>query len=95
HRTATSGSLFVWLCKNLEAAPKHPDLLVRYEESIDVGVAEVSLDPCAQKDIGDLCSVALWSKRILDEMVTKMEITEEAQVLFFQVLGKNCTFYHI
>ncbi|KAG0196509.1 hypothetical protein BGX33_001570 [Mortierella sp. NVP41] len=91
--TATSGSLFVRLCKNLESAPKHPDLLVRYRESTDVGVAEVSLEPCAQKDIGDLCRVALWSKRILDELVTRMEITEEAQILFFQVTGKNCTFY--
>ncbi|KAG9067044.1 hypothetical protein KI688_012956 [Linnemannia hyalina] len=31
--------------------------------------------------------------RILDELVTRMEITEEAQVLFFQVIGKKCTFY--
>jgi hypothetical protein len=93
--TATSGSLFVPLCKNLESAPKHPDLLVRYRgsSSTDVGVAEVSLEPCAQKDTGDLCRVALWSKRILDELVTKMEITEGIQVLFFQVIGKNCTFY--
>ncbi|CAO3568897.1 unnamed protein product [Mortierella alpina] len=91
--TATSGSLFVRLCKNLESAPKHPDLLVRYRESTDVGVAEVSLEPCAQKDIGDLCRVSLWTKRILDELVTKMDITEEAQVVFFQVIGKNCTFY--
>ncbi|KAG0362882.1 hypothetical protein BGX24_005042, partial [Mortierella sp. AD032] len=91
--TATSGSLFVRLCKNLESTPKHPDLLVRYRESFDVGVAEVSLESCAQKDIGDLCRVALWSKRILDELVTRMEITEEVQVLFFQVIGKNCIFY--
>ncbi|KAG0318657.1 hypothetical protein BGZ99_005557 [Dissophora globulifera] len=34
-----------------------------------------------------------FSKRILDELVTRMEITEEAQVLFFQVIGKKCTFY--
>ncbi|KAF9346777.1 hypothetical protein BGX34_003615 [Mortierella sp. NVP85] len=98
--TATSGSLFVRLCKHLETAPKHPDLLVRYrneestsQERTDIGVAEVSLDPCPQKDIGDLCRIALWSKRIMDEIVTKMEITEEARILFFQVIEKNCTFY--
>ncbi|KAF9119789.1 hypothetical protein BGX30_003617 [Mortierella sp. GBA39] len=91
--TATSGSLFVRLCKNLENAPKHPDLFVRYRESTDVGVAEITLELCAQKDIGDLCRVALRSKRILDELVARMEITEEAQVLFFQAIGKNCTFY--
>ncbi|KAF8942780.1 hypothetical protein BGZ47_006158 [Haplosporangium gracile] len=90
---ATSGSLFVRLRKNLESAPKHPDLFVRYPESTDVSAAEVSLEPCAQKDIGDLCHIALWSKRILDELVTRMEITEETQVLFFQIIGKNCTFY--
>ncbi|KAF9363291.1 hypothetical protein BGX34_004453 [Mortierella sp. NVP85] len=91
--TAVSGSIFVRLCKNLDTTPKHPDLLVRHKESIDIGVAEVSLEPNAPKNIGDLCRVALWSKRILDELVTKLEITEEAQVLFFQVVGKECNFY--
>ncbi|KAF9900746.1 hypothetical protein EC991_006919 [Linnemannia zychae] len=91
--TAISGSLFVRLCQNFEAAPKYPDFLVRYQESTDIGVAEVSLEPNAQRDIGNLCRVALWSKRILDELVTRLDITEEAQVLFFQVIGKNCIFY--
>jgi hypothetical protein len=85
------------------ATPKHPDLKIRYQErtsqesigqeGTDIGVAEVSLDPCPQKDTGDLCRVALWSKRIMDEIVTKMEINEEARVLFFQVIEKSCTFY--
>ena len=29
----------------------------------------------------------------MDEIVTKMEINEEARVLFFQVIEKSCTFY--
>ncbi|KAF9347404.1 hypothetical protein BGX34_003167 [Mortierella sp. NVP85] len=91
--TATSGSLFVRLCQNMISSGKNPDLLVRYKEIVDIGVAEVSYEASAQKDIGDLCRTALWSKRMLDEIVTAFENTEGVQLLFFQVVGQICNFY--
>lgn len=90
---ATSGSLFVRLCQNMITSSKNPDLLVRYKEIVDIGVAEVSYEASAQKDIGDLCRTALWSKRMLDQIVTEFEKTEDVQLVFFQVVGQTCTFY--
>ncbi|KAG0219497.1 hypothetical protein BGX31_011298 [Mortierella sp. GBA43] len=89
--TATSGSIFV--CKNLSTSCKNPDLLVRFQEYLDIGVAEVSLEPSALKDTGDLCRVALWSKRLLDQIVTKFENMDQIKLIFFQVFGQTCVFY--
>ncbi|KAF9907473.1 hypothetical protein EC991_010939 [Linnemannia zychae] len=91
--TATSGSIFVRLCKNMSTLSKNPDLLVRYKECLDIGVAEVSFESSAPKDTGDLCRTALWSKRLLDQIVTKFENIEQVQLIFFHVVEQTCTFY--
>ncbi|KAF9559813.1 hypothetical protein EC968_006470, partial [Mortierella alpina] len=52
---------------------KNPDLLVRFKEFLDIGVAEVSFESSVVKDTEHLCRTALWSKRLIDEIVTKFE----------------------
>ncbi|KAG0209177.1 hypothetical protein BGX33_005767, partial [Mortierella sp. NVP41] len=91
--TSTSGSIFVRLCKNLITSSKNPDFLVRFKECLDIGVAEVSFEASARKDTGDLCRTALWSKRVLDEIVTKFENIEHVKLIFFQVVEQTCIFY--
>ncbi|KAK3811774.1 MAG: hypothetical protein J3Q66DRAFT_442642 [Benniella sp.] len=91
--TPTSGSIFVRLCKSLSTSCKNPDLLVRFQECLDIGVAEVSLEPSALKDTGDLCRVALWSKRLVDQIVTRFENMDQLKLIFFQVIGQTCVFY--
>lgn len=91
--TSTSGSIFVRLCKNLTTSSKNPDFLVRFKECLDIGVAEVSFEASARKDTGDLCRSALWSKRVLDEIVTKFENIEQVKLIFFQVVEQTCIFY--
>ena len=81
------------LCKNLSTSSKNPDLLVRFKECLDIGVAEVSLEPSALKDTGDLCRVALWSKRLLDQIVTKFENMDEVKLIFSQAIEQTCVFY--
>lgn len=81
------------LCKNLTTSSKNPDFLVRFKECLDIGIAEVSFIASAQKDIGDLCRTALWSKRILDEVVTRFEDIDEVKLIFFQVVEQTCIFY--
>lgn len=90
--TATSGSNFVRLCKNLTTLAKKPDLLVRFKECLDIGVAEVSFEASALKDTGDLCRTALWSKRVLDQIVTRFENVEQVKLIFFQVVEQTCIF---
>ncbi|KAK3817799.1 MAG: hypothetical protein J3Q66DRAFT_190688 [Benniella sp.] len=72
---------------------KNPDLFIRYKETVDIGVAEVSDGASTQKDIWDLCRTVLWSKLVLDEIVSEFDNTEDVQLLFFQVVGQTCTFY--
>ncbi|KAF9124952.1 hypothetical protein BGW39_007783, partial [Mortierella sp. 14UC] len=91
--TSTSGSIFVRLCKNLTTSSKNPDFLVRFKECLDIGVAEVSFEASARKDTGYLCRTALWSKRLLDEIVTKFENVEQVNLIFFQVVEQTCVFY--
>ncbi|KAG0345137.1 hypothetical protein BG004_003938 [Podila humilis] len=88
--TAASGSNFLRLCKNMKTSPKNPDLCLSFKECIDLGVVEVSLDA---KDTGDLCRTALWSMRLLDQIVTKFEDLEHVDLIFFQVVAQNCIFY--
>ncbi|KAF9181537.1 hypothetical protein BGZ51_005375 [Haplosporangium sp. Z 767] len=90
---ATSSSIFVRLCKNLTTSSKNSDFLVRFKECLDIGVAEVSFEASAQKDTGDLCRAMLWSKRVLDEIVTKFESIEQVKLIFFQVVEQTCIFY--
>ncbi|KAF8938415.1 hypothetical protein BGZ58_000939 [Dissophora ornata] len=47
----------------------------------------------AQKDTRDLCRTALWSKRALDEIVTKFENIEQIKLTFFQVVEQTYIFY--
>ncbi|KAG0247977.1 hypothetical protein DFQ27_001318, partial [Actinomortierella ambigua] len=91
--TATSGSIFVRLFKSMTTLSKNPDLLVRFKESLDIGVAEVSFESSVLKDTGDLCRTALWSKRLLDEIVTKFENIDQVGLIFFQVIEQTCVFY--
>ncbi|KAF9084455.1 hypothetical protein BGX29_002544 [Mortierella sp. GBA35] len=91
--TSTSGSIFVRLYKNLITSSNNPDFLVRFKECLDIGVAEVSFEASARKDTGDLCRTALWSKRVLDEIVTKFENIEHVKLIFFQVVEQTCIFY--
>ncbi|KAI8363702.1 hypothetical protein B0O80DRAFT_492822 [Mortierella sp. GBAus27b] len=81
------------LCNNLSTPCKNPDLLVRFQEYLDIGVAEVSLEPSALKDTGDLCRIALWSKRLLDQIVTRFENMDQIKLIFLQVIGQTCVFY--
>ncbi|KAF8925214.1 hypothetical protein BGZ58_001004 [Dissophora ornata] len=84
---------FSRLAQNLSNTSRNPDFLVWFKECLDIGVAEVSLTASALKDTGDLCRTALWSKRALDEIVTKFEDMEQLQLIFFQVVEQTCIFY--
>lgn len=77
----------------LEQLPRHPDVVVRYHEAIDIGVGEVSLSASKKKDQGDLARTLLWSKRAADEIVTRFEDVEDMNILFIQVIGQTCNLY--
>ncbi|KAF9090663.1 hypothetical protein BGX27_002200 [Mortierella sp. AM989] len=91
--TATSGSIFVRLCRNLSTQSKKPDFLVRFKDCLDIGVAEASFEASVLKDTGDLCRTALWTKRHLDQIVTRFKDIEQVSLIFFQVVEQTCIFY--
>ena len=68
---------------NLCSAPQHPDLIVKYQEEKDIGFGKVSFSPSTQEDVSDLCHCTIWTKRALDELVTKLEGVKELILLFF------------
>ncbi|KAG0321930.1 hypothetical protein BGZ97_009640, partial [Linnemannia gamsii] len=88
-------SLLIRLFHDLRSAPRHPDLIVKYQEEKDIDFGEVSFSPSAKKDIGDLCRCAMWTKRALDELVTKLEGVEELILLFFQIIDRRFSVYQM
>ncbi|KAG0205493.1 hypothetical protein BGX33_007893 [Mortierella sp. NVP41] len=88
--TPTTGSLFVRLCKDLGTPPKHPDLIVKHADTTDIGFGEVSFTKDFGKDQGDLCRLAIWTKRALDHLVAKHEGLEDMELVFMQVVGTKC-----
>ena len=70
-------------------------MILKYEEELDIGFGEASFVPKRRKDLGDLCRCAIWSKRALDQLVTKLESIEGLALLFFQVIDKQCSIYQI
>ncbi|KAG0255921.1 hypothetical protein BG011_004847 [Mortierella polycephala] len=91
----TSGSVFVRLCRDLSAPPKHPDLVAQHSKSLDIAFGEVSFASDTSKDVGDLCRLAIWSKRALDQLDQQYAGTEELCVLFFQIVSTRCTLYQM
>ncbi|KAF9343538.1 hypothetical protein BGX34_006636, partial [Mortierella sp. NVP85] len=91
--TPTTGSLFVRLCKDLEAPPKHPDLIIKHRDTVDVGFGEVSFTSNYGKDQGDLCRLAIWAKRALDQLQTQFEGLQDLDLFFFQIISTHCTIY--
>ncbi|KAF9159847.1 hypothetical protein DFQ26_006114 [Actinomortierella ambigua] len=75
--------------------PRHPDLILKHKEEKGIGFGEVSLTSCNRKDTGDLCRCAIWSKRVLDQLVTKYEGIDDIAVLFMQVVDRTCSIYQI
>ncbi|KAI7830666.1 hypothetical protein BC939DRAFT_438690 [Gamsiella multidivaricata] len=53
--TPTSGSLFVRMYRDLQAPPKHPDLIVKHTDANDISFGEVSFSSDSAKDTGDFC----------------------------------------
>ncbi|KAG9070361.1 hypothetical protein KI688_009698 [Linnemannia hyalina] len=88
-----TGSVLLRVYFKLGQLPRHPDLVVRYHEIIDIGVGEVSLSASISKVQGDLARTLLWSKRAADEVVTRFEETEDMNLLFVQVIGQTCNLY--
>ncbi|KAK3816600.1 MAG: hypothetical protein J3Q66DRAFT_200232 [Benniella sp.] len=93
--TATTGSLFVRLCKDLNTLPKHPDLIVKHQKTLDIGFGEVSYSKEFTKDQGDLCRLAIWSKRAIDQLQAQYEGLDDLDLPFFQAVSKDCTIYQM
>ncbi|KAG0308019.1 hypothetical protein BGZ99_001302, partial [Dissophora globulifera] len=91
----TSGSVFVRLCKDLSAPPKHPDLVAKHVQSLDIAFGEVSFAADLSKDTGDLCRLAIWSKRVADQLDQQYIGTDEVRIPFFQVVSTKCTFFQM
>ncbi|KAF9348766.1 hypothetical protein BGX34_002255 [Mortierella sp. NVP85] len=88
-----TGSILVRLYIDLDQSPRHPDVVVKYHEEVDIGVGEVSLSPAFQKDQGDLARTLIWSKRAADEIAIKFEGVEDMNKMFIQVIEKTCNIY--
>lgn len=94
--TATApltGSVLIRLYLDLEQSPRHPDVVVKCLETVDIGVGEASLSASFQKDQSDLARTLMWSKRAADEIATLFEGIEDMNVLFMQIIGQTCNVY--
>ncbi|KAK3822609.1 MAG: hypothetical protein J3Q66DRAFT_397087 [Benniella sp.] len=65
---SSASSTFINKCLGIEDQPKHPDLIIKGNDNLELGFGEVSgigaLD--GNKDAGDLCRLAIWTKKALD-----------------------------
>ncbi|KAG0362199.1 hypothetical protein BGZ54_008720, partial [Gamsiella multidivaricata] len=91
--TPLTGSLLLRVYLNLEQSLRYPDIVVRYHETVDIGVSEASLSASFQKDQGDLAWTLMWSKRAADEIATRFEDVEDMNILFVQIIGQTCNVY--
>ncbi|KAG0332580.1 hypothetical protein BG004_001187, partial [Podila humilis] len=91
----TSGSLLIRMFHNMRSEPRHPGLILKHKEEQDIGFGEVSRQPSFRKDVGDFCRCAIWSKRALDQLVTKQEGIDDIALLFMQVVDRSCSIYQI
>ncbi|KAF8979351.1 hypothetical protein BGZ46_005584 [Entomortierella lignicola] len=91
----TSSSLFINQCLGVSHPPKHPDLIIKSTNGLELGFGEVSGVGVndRNKDTGDLCRAAIWTKKALDNALIKFEGLEDLQLPFFQVLGKKATVF--
>ncbi|GJJ74901.1 hypothetical protein EMPS_07259 [Entomortierella parvispora] len=88
-----TGSVLLRVYFDVGQLPRHPDVIVKYQEKVDIGVGEVSLSASFQKDQGDLARVLMWSKRAADEIATRYENVEDVDVVFLQIIGQKCDAY--
>ncbi|KAI1301966.1 hypothetical protein EDD11_005766 [Mortierella claussenii] len=91
--TPLTGSILLRVYLNLEQSPRYPDVVVKYHETVDIGVGEASLSASFQKDRGDLARTLIWSKRAADEIATWFESVEAMNILFVQIIGQTCNVY--
>ncbi|KAG0364541.1 hypothetical protein BGZ54_007408, partial [Gamsiella multidivaricata] len=91
--TPTTGSIFAQLRKGLDVPPKHLDLIVKRKETVDISFGEVSYTKDFNKDQGDLCRLAIWSKRALGHLQAEYEELENPQLVFFHTVSTKCTIY--
>ncbi|KAG0314013.1 hypothetical protein BGZ99_008434, partial [Dissophora globulifera] len=91
--TPLTGSLLIRLYLNLDQPPRHPDIIVKYHETVDISVGEASLVASFQKDQGDLARTLMWSKRAADEIATRFEGVDDMNVIFVQIIGQVCNMY--
>ncbi|KAK3811951.1 MAG: hypothetical protein J3Q66DRAFT_372150 [Benniella sp.] len=95
---ATSGSLFDRLVRELDASPKFPDLIWKHSAvphgfGTDMALGEMSLTANKEKDVGDLCRIAIWGKRAMDELRCKSSYDEHLWAPLIQVVGGNCNLH--
>ncbi|KAF9186657.1 hypothetical protein BGZ51_009347 [Haplosporangium sp. Z 767] len=76
-----------------EQSSHYPDVVVKYHETVDIGVGEASLSASFQKDRSDLARILMWSKRAADEITTRFEGVEDMNILFVQIIGQTCNVY--
>ncbi|KAI7830748.1 hypothetical protein BC939DRAFT_260199 [Gamsiella multidivaricata] len=75
----TSGSVFV----------------AKHNKSLDIGFGKVSFARDVAKDTGDICRLAIWAKRVLDQLGQQYSGMEEACVPFFQIVSTKCIIYQM
>ncbi|KAF9931050.1 hypothetical protein BGZ65_005070 [Modicella reniformis] len=88
--TTMTDSLFPRVYFNLEQSPR---VVVKYHETMDIGVGEASLSASFQKDRGDLARTLIWSRRAADEIATQFEGVGDMNILFVQIIGQSCNVY--
>ncbi|KAF9158046.1 hypothetical protein DFQ26_008027 [Actinomortierella ambigua] len=91
--TPLTGSVFIRMYFDFDQPPRCPDVVIKYHETMDIGVGEVSLSASRQKDRGDLARTLTWGKRAADELAARFEDVEDMDILFMQIIGQTCHLY--
>ncbi|GJJ74902.1 hypothetical protein EMPS_07260 [Entomortierella parvispora] len=80
-------------CFELGHLPRCPDIMIRYQEIVNIGIGGVSSCPLFVKDQGDLARMLLWSKRAADNVAASFKEVDDINILFIQVIGQTCNLY--
>ncbi|KAG0272469.1 hypothetical protein BGZ95_011793 [Linnemannia exigua] len=83
-----TGSVLLREHFELVQLPRHPGIVVRYHDFIDIGVGRVGLSASTKKDQGDLARMLLWNKRTAHEIVTRFEDVEDMNIVSSKSLAR-------